>query len=113
VPNLISRDDLHERIVGPEPVTVIEALGPAYYNDAHLPGAINLPSGAVERLAPRLLPDRSAAIVVYSSGTSTTAELVAGRLEALGYADVAVYAGGKEDWVEHGLPLERADPADA
>ena len=27
----------------------------------------------------------------------------------LGYAAVAVYRGGKEDWVEHGLPLERLD----
>jgi len=32
---------------------------------------------------------------------------VARRLEEFGYAAVAVYSGGKEDWVEHGLPLER------
>ena len=30
------------------------------------------------------------------------------RLEELGYRNVAVYRGGKEDWVEHALPVERS-----
>src|SRR2546421_545360 len=28
------------------------------------------------------------------------------RLDALGFADVADYAGGKMDWLAHGLPYE-------
>ena len=112
MPTLITRDELYERIVGPEPVTVVEALGAAYYEDAHLPGAINIPPGHVDRVAPALLPERDAPVVVYCSGSCTSAEVVAGRLEALGYTDIGVYTGGKEDWVEHGLPLERTDPAE-
>jgi rhodanese-related sulfurtransferase len=112
LPTLITRDDLYERIVGPDPVTVVEALGAAYYDDAHLPGAINLPPGQVERLAPALLPVRDTQVVVYCSGTCSSAEDVAHRLEALGYTAVAVYPGGKEDWVEHGLPLERTNQAE-
>jgi rhodanese-related sulfurtransferase len=112
LPTLIARDDLYERIVGPDPVTVVEALGAAYYDDAHLPGAINVPPGLVDRLAPALLPDRDAQVVVYCSGSCASAEAVAHRLEALGYTDVAVYAGGKEDWVEHGFPLERSSQAE-
>ena len=112
MPTLITRDELYERIVGPEPVTVVEALGAAYFDDAHLPGAINIPPGHVDRLAHALLPDRDAPVVVYCSGSCSSAEVVAARLEALGYTDIAVYAGGKEDWVEHGLPLERTDPAE-
>jgi rhodanese-related sulfurtransferase len=38
------------------------------YDDAHLPGAVNLPPGRVAELAPRLLPDKDAEIVVYCSG---------------------------------------------
>jgi rhodanese-related sulfurtransferase len=112
LPTLITRDVLYARIVGPDPITVVEALGAAYYDDAHLPGAVNLPPGQVDRLAPALLPDRDAHVVVYCSGTCSSAEVVARRLEALGYSDVAVYAGGKEDWVEHGLPLERTNQAE-
>ena len=31
--------------------------------------------------------------------------MAAAALEALGYADVSVYAGGKKDWSEAGLAL--------
>jgi rhodanese-related sulfurtransferase len=50
---------------------------------------------------------------VYCTGSCSSADRVARRLEELGYTNVAVYGGGKEDWVEHGLPLERVDGADA
>ena len=112
MPAPITREDLYDRITGGDPVVVVEALGAAYYADAHLPGAINLPPGQVDRFAEALLPDRDAEIVVYCSGTCSSAEVVASRLEALGYSAVSVYAGGKEDWVEAGLPLERTDPAE-
>jgi rhodanese-related sulfurtransferase len=46
---------------------------------------------------------------VYGGGSRTSSVAVARRLEKLGYASVAVYDGGKEDWVEHGLPVERVD----
>ena len=36
-------------------VTLVEALGPAYFEDAHLPGAINIPHDRVDELAPELL----------------------------------------------------------
>jgi rhodanese-related sulfurtransferase len=86
---------------------LVEALGVDFYSDAHLPGAINIPPGHVDALAPTLLPDRDVPIVVYCTGTCASSNAVARRLEELGYAAVAVYSGGKEDWLEHGLPLER------
>jgi rhodanese-related sulfurtransferase len=103
----ISRDELHRELAGDARVTLVEALGPAYFADAHLPGAINIPPDQVDRLAPALLPDRDASIVVYCSGTCSNSEIAARRLEQLGYSAVRVYLGGKEDWVEHGLPVER------
>jgi rhodanese-related sulfurtransferase len=88
---------------------LVEALGAGYYQDAHLPGAVNITPGQVDRLAAALLPDRQATIVIYCSGTGSSSDAVAARLEEIGYANVAVYRGGKEDWVEHGLPVERLD----
>jgi rhodanese-related sulfurtransferase len=110
LPNHVSRDDLHHLIANGQRPVLVEALGPGYYADAHLPGAVNIPPGHVDRLAPALLPDRQAPIVVYCTSTGTSSDAVATRLEQLGYTAVAVYGGGKEDWVEHGLPLERLDP---
>jgi rhodanese-related sulfurtransferase len=109
LPHHISRDDLHHLMTNGHRPVLVEALGAAYYADAHLPGAVNIPPGQVDGLAPLLLPEKQADIVVYGSGDSASSDAVARRLERLGYTAVAVYRGGKEDWVELGLPLERTD----
>lgn len=109
MPTRISREDLQDRLARIDRPVLIEALGAAFYSDAHLPDAINIPPGQIDRLVPRLLPDPNLPVVVYSSGSTSSAETVARRLEELGFSDVAVYAGGKEDWVEHGLPVERSN----
>lgn len=103
----ISRDELHRALASDGAPTLVEALGAAYFADAHLPGALNIPPDQVDRLAPSLLPDMQAPIVVYCSGTCENSEIAARRLEELGYESVRVYLGGKEDWVENGLPVER------
>jgi rhodanese-related sulfurtransferase len=80
------------------------------YAHSHLPAAINIPPGQVdaERL-PRRIPDRAAEIVVYCANPSCEdSVVVARRLRELGYANVRHYAGGKDEWRELGLPLERA-----
>lgn len=111
MPEPIDRDALWDELNGPNPPTLIEALGAAFYADAHLPGALNLPPAHVGRLAAELLPDPDARIVVYGSGSGESGHIVARRLELLGYPHVLLYRGGKEDWVEHGLPIERpAEP---
>ena len=104
----ITRQDLQARLTAVPPPQLVEALGSAFFADAHLPGAINIPPDQVDRLALRLLPDLDAEIVVYCSATSRNSEATASRLEELGYRNVAVYRGGKEDWVEHALPVERS-----
>lgn len=109
MPAPISREDLHQIVTTGEPVVLLEALGAAYFADAHLPGAVNMPPDQVDTLAPRLVPDLAAPVVVYCSGTCQNSEIAADRLEQLGYGNVRVYLGGKEDWVEHGLPVERSD----
>ena len=105
--NRVSRQVLHEQLAGSSPPVLVEALGAAYFADAHLPGAINLPADQVDRLAPELLPDLDADVVVYCSGTCSSATIAAERLTALGYRQVRIFEGGKEEWVEHGLPVER------
>ena len=106
----ITRDEV-VALLGRPDVRLVEALGPAFFADAHLPGAVNIPPDRVDVLAPRLLPERDALVVVYCSGTCTNSDSTARRLASLGYTDVRVYNGGKEDWIEAGLPVER-DHAD-
>ncbi len=61
----ISRDDLKERIDRGDKFSLVETLSKTTYDHAHLPGAINLPPDRVTELAPSLLPDKTADIVVY------------------------------------------------
>jgi len=105
----IARDELWAAIESGEPPTIVEALPAPYYDEAHIPGAINIDHGDVERLAPDLLPDRSAPIVTYCASVTCPNSGIAGeRLVALGYTDVRVYAEGKQDWLEAGLAVEGA-----
>lgn len=61
----ISRDELKMKIERRETFMLVETLPAAAYHHAHLPGAINLPPDQVTQLAPTLLPDKTADIVVY------------------------------------------------
>ena len=102
----ITRDELQAAMNRGE-VVVVETLGPQYYEDAHLPGAINIPHTEVARLAPEMLPDKDAAIVTYCSNPACrNSEVVAAQLRARGYTEVRKYADGKDDWRAAGLPLE-------
>ena len=108
----IDRDELLAELSRSDPPQLVEALGGAYFASGHLPGALNIPAGQVDLLAPRLLPDQSAPVVVYCSGTCDRSRIVADRLEALGYQRVRIYAGGKEDWVANGLAVDQAPDRD-
>jgi rhodanese-related sulfurtransferase len=108
----ITREELKARLDGGRSPILVEALPAKYYDHAHLPGAVRLNVDEVEARAGEVLPDRAAAVVVYcASETCANSHQVADALNALGYADVAVYAGGKKDWIEAGLPVVGARAA--
>ncbi len=61
----ISRDELKEKLERSDDFILVETLPATAFEHAHLPGAINLPPDRVTELAPKLLPDKNAEIVVY------------------------------------------------
>ncbi len=98
-----STEDLRERL---PLVTLVDAHGPAYFCNGHIPGAVNIPPHRVRELAATLLPDKSAPVVVYGAHRDAEgADAVVHQLTLLGYHDVSRYADGKEAWVQAGLPL--------
>jgi rhodanese-related sulfurtransferase len=107
---LIDRDTLKRKLLSPGAPTLVEALPGKYWRDWHLPGAKHLPHDQARQLAAAVLPDRNAEIIVYcASATCQNSHIAARVLEQLGYGNVAVYAGGKQDWQEGGLPVERGE----
>jgi rhodanese-related sulfurtransferase len=61
----ISRDELSKKIERGDQFSLVETLSETAYHHAHLPGALNLPPDKLTALAPTLLPDKNAEIVVY------------------------------------------------
>lgn len=107
----IGREELRD-LIGSGTVVVVDALPSSYYDQEHLPGALNITEAEVDELAPRLLPDLDAPIVTYCSNTAcSNSEAVARRLVAAGYTNVRVYRAGIQDWVEGGYATESAVPA--
>jgi rhodanese-related sulfurtransferase len=72
----------------------------------HLPGAIHLGKGILERDAEKRLPDTGAEIVLYCGGGYRSA-LAADALQKMGYTNVLSMAGGHRGWREKGLPLAK------
>ena len=105
--DVITRDELKTKLDSRKKITLVEALPEKYYRHAHLPGAINIPHDEVDALAPGMLPDKSAEIVVYcANAPCKNSGIAAERLIALGYSNVRDYHDGKADWIDAGLPIE-------
>jgi len=106
----VTADELRRKIDDGEAFVLVDALAPMVYAHSHLPGAINLPPLDVDpQVVARRIPDRSTEVVVYCANpTCADSGVTAQRLVALGYTNVHHYPGGKEEWREVGLPLERA-----
>jgi rhodanese-related sulfurtransferase len=72
----------------------------------HLPGAIHLGKGVIERDIEARVPDLNAEIVLYCGGGFRSA-LAADNLQKMGYANVISMDGGIRDWREKGYPLTK------
>jgi rhodanese-related sulfurtransferase len=70
----------------------------------HLPDAIHLGKGIIERDIEARVPELSAEIVLYCGGGFRSA-LAADNLQRMGYTNVISMDGGIRDWREKGYPL--------
>jgi len=105
----ISERELATRLASAAPPLVAEILAPQYFASGHLPGAVNLPLDGLTENAARLLPSKSAEIVVYcASATCQNSHIAERKLRSLGYQNVRVFAGGKAAWKDAGYQLVAA-----
>jgi rhodanese-related sulfurtransferase len=104
----IDRDGVRA-VVDTGTAIIVEALPASYYDDAHVPGARNLPHDSDEATIAAVLPDQDTPVVVYCSNRACqNSTILSRRLVQLGYTDVREYEAGKEDWIIAGSPVESA-----
>ncbi len=72
----------------------------------HLPGAVHMGRGIIERDIEQRVPDTNAKLILYCGGGFRSA-LVAENLQKMGYHDVESMDGGWKGWLEAGLPIAR------
>jgi rhodanese-related sulfurtransferase len=107
--NDITTEQLKAKIDKNEDMVIVEVLGSDYYEDYHLPGAINIPFKDSDFAAEveKQLPDKDKLIIVYCANSHCP---VSGdaykKLEQMGYTNIYDYDEGKEAWKEAGYPTE-------
>jgi rhodanese-related sulfurtransferase len=87
-----------------ERFTLIDVREDHEWAKDHLPDALHLSKGIIERDIEATLPDPRTEIVLYCGGGFRSA-LAADNLQKMGYSNVFSMDGGIRDWREKGLPL--------
>ena len=77
------------------------------WDAGHLPGAVHLGKGIIERDVETTFPDKSTPLVLQCGGGFRSA-LAADVLQNMGYSHVVSLDGGYRGWIARGLPIEGA-----
>jgi rhodanese-related sulfurtransferase len=100
VPDVKRRMDAGERFL------LIDVREDNEWAKGHLPNAVHLGRGVIERDIEQHIPDTGAKLVLYCGGGFRSA-LVADNLQKMGYTNVESMDGGWKGWLDAGLPTAR------
>ena len=98
--------EVKKKIDGGEQFVLIDVREESEFANDHLPGAIHLGKGIIERDIEARVPALDAEIVLYCGGGFRSA-LAADNLQKMGYTNVISMDGGIRDWREKGYPLTK------
>lgn len=102
----ITTDELVELKNQGKDFVLVDVLGEKYFNEEHIPGAINIP---YEDIAAEALDrfDKDQKIILYCKNKACTASPEAAeKLEKIGFKDVYDYDEGLQGWKDAGHETE-------
>ena len=99
-------DDVKKRLDQGDRLTLVDVREESEYAKDHLPGAIHLGKGIIERDIEEKVPDTRAEIILYCGGGFRSA-LAADNLQKMGYKNVISMDGGIREWREKSYPLTK------
>ena len=100
VPEVKRRMDAGERFL------LVDVREDNEWAKGHLPGAVHMGKGVIERDIEQRVPDAASKLVLYCGGGFRSA-LVADNLQKMGYMNVESMDGGWRGWLEAGLPTTK------
>jgi len=99
-------EQIKQRLDRNEQFLLVDVREESEWAKDHLPGAVHLGKGIIERDIEQRVPDTATEIVLYCGGGFRSA-LTADNLHKMGYTNVISMDGGIRDWRERGYPLEK------
>ena len=99
-------DKVKSRLDKGERFVIIDVREESEFAKDHLPGAIHLGKGVIERDIEARVPELDTELVLYCGGGFRSA-LAADNLQKMGYENVISMDGGIREWREKGYPLTR------
>ena len=98
--------DVKRRMDAGEQFVLVDVREESEWARGHLPGAIHLGKGTIERDVEQRVPDAGTKLILYCGGGFRSA-LAADNLQKMGYTNVESMDGGWKGWRDAGLPTER------
>ena len=98
--------DVKRRMDGGEKFLLVDVREDNEWAQGHLPGAVHLGRGIIERDIEVKVPETSTKMILYCGGGFRSA-LVADNLQKMGYSNVESMDGGWKGWVGAGLPTQK------
>jgi len=86
--------------------TLVDVREDNEWAKGHLPGAVHMGKGVIERDIEQRVPDTNTKLILYCGGGFRSA-LVADNLQKMGYNNVESMDGGWKGWLEAGLPIAK------
>jgi rhodanese-related sulfurtransferase len=97
-------DEVKSRMDRSDKFVLIDVREESEFAKDHLPGAIHLGKGIIERDIEARVPELNKEMVLYCGGGFRSA-LAADNLQKMGYTNVISMDGGIRGWRERGFPL--------
>ena len=102
----VSIDDVKAKLDRGEKFLLVDVREESEYAADHLPGAVHLGKGIIERDVEDRVPDQNTPMVLYCGGGFRSA-LAADNLQKMGYTQVLSMDGGIRGWREKGFTLTK------
>jgi rhodanese-related sulfurtransferase len=98
--------DVKKKLDRGEEFQLVDVREDSEWAAGHLPHAMHLGKGVIERDIEEKIPDHDAQIILYCGGGFRSA-LAADNLQKMGYTAVCSMDGGWRGWKDAGLPVEK------
>jgi len=99
-------DEVKRQLDHEDKVLLVDVREESEYAKDHLPGAIHLGKGVIERDIEARVPDVNTPMILYCGGGFRSA-MAADNLQKMGYTNVISMDGGVREWREKKYPMTR------